>query len=978
MSNRPAPAPALRLESLEERVDVLFRELELAVQWQRPSILFAIYRSEYVRTDAALRLAHRLEATGQQVLSLTLADLSRNGLSSLPDPQRTIVFIQNAPEAEDDPGYLALDRQCDGLLDREVRLVLWLTEGEAINLARYAPDFWALRHRVVEFLDPPSPSQILCCALESAWKNGSEPFASVSPAEPLALGDSLFANLAPQPGDGANAHLLLTLAILHWRKGDVVQAAHLLETALQSARLAQDTVLEACCHQAMALLRTARGHLDEAIESCKQALQLLPEQASLWNNLGALYARIGFYPDALHAFRQASVRDPQDVLNWNDLGNAALQAGLFEEALEAYRKATTLSPAFAAAWLGMSHALARLGRLGEASQVCQRALALDERQPEPWLTLGDLLVRRQSHAEALRAYQRALELDSQNAPAWNEVGVLHFRRGEFALAEEAFRQAIALQPQCGWFYANLALTCSQAERDEEAIPLYRQAIALLEEDTARALLFSRLGDVCQRLGDEPTARTAYLHAREHGADLDWFGHDLRAAPHSLLHPDEDDVPLSLPSAVTTMPEKPLSAAAPLPLPARDLAVEAGREAVDLACGASLAGEGDWSAEASLEMACGASLAGEDDWSAETPPEMACGASLAGEGDWSAEASLEMACGASLAGEGDWSAETPPEMACGAWAVAEATASLAGQSAAVDEKGEPSPSATPEMSAAEWNACGNACLAAGHYEEAIAAYSRALQLTPGFFWPYVHNLALAYQQRASHADKAMPPAEASLPDHASVRQTVPEQIPSPQPSVEASPTEEPLRLHPSAENLRLPEEARQEDPATARQSAPAASSLLSATLDAASVEKTADAAQSSALALEVDFTPSSAQEWNAVGNALLKVGAYERAMAAYARAIALAPQDGWPYSNLALAYYYARRYAEAIPLYQKSLELLKSNREKAIVWNRLGDVYRRLHDDERARAAYQRAAELDNRAGPLLQRARLILLGNRRN
>ena len=918
MSNRPAPAPSLRLESLEERVDVLFRELELAVQWQRPSILFAIYRSEYVRTDAALRLAHRLEATGQQVLSLTLADLSRNGLSSLPDPQRTIVFIQNAPEAEDDPGYLALDRQCDGLLDREVRLVLWLTEGEAINLARYAPDFWALRHRVVEFLDPPSPSQILCCALESAWKNGSEPFASVSPAEPLALGDSLFANLAPQPGDGANAHLLLTLAILHWRKGDVVQAAHLLETALQSARLAQDTVLEACCHQAMALLRTARGHLDEAIESCKQALQLLPEQASLWNNLGALYARIGFYPDALHAFRQASVRDPQDVLNWNDLGNAALQAGLFEEALEAYRKATTLSPAFAAAWLGMSHALARLGRLEEASQVCQRALALDERQPEPWLTLGDLLVRRQSHAEALRAYQRALELDSQNAPAWNEVGVLHFRRGEFALAEEAFRQAIALQPQCGWFYANLALTCSQAERDEEAIPLYRQAIALLEEDTARALLFSRLGDVCQRLGDEPTARTAYLHAREHGADLDWFGHDLRAAPHSLLHPDEDDVPLSLPSAVTTMPEKPLSAAAPLPLPARDLAVEAGREAVDLACGAS------------------------------------------------------------LAGEGDWSAETPPEMACGAWAVAEATASLAGQSAAVDEKGEPSPSATPEMSAAEWNACGNACLAAGHYEEAIAAYSRALQLTPGFFWPYVHNLALAYQQRASHADKVMPPAEASLPDHASVRQTVPEQFPSPQPSVEASPTEEPLRLHPSAENLRLPEEARQEDPATARQSAPAASSLLSATLDAASVEKTADAAQSSALALEVDFTPSSAQEWNAVGNALLKVGAYERAMAAYARAIALAPQDGWPYSNLALAYYYARRYAEAIPLYQKSLELLKSNREKAIVWNRLGDVYRRLHDDERARAAYQRAAELDNRAGPLLQRARLILLGNRRN
>ncbi len=549
MSSTSPASPGL-LESFEERVNVLFRELELAIQWQRPSILFVIYCSEYARLEAALTLARQLEEAGQQIISLSLAELSQGNLAarlaSLPESAHTVIFVQGSTglEGAEASLFAALDRQCDTLLDQEVRMVLWLTESETVSLARHAPDFWALRHRVVEFLDSPTPTQILRCALETAWQNGKDQLFSVSLTEPLALGDSLLADLSPQRSDSSHAQFLLTLGILHWRKGDLPQAIHFLETALQNAHQSHDSPLEARCYQALALLHAGRGHLDEAIETCKQALHLLPDQASLWNYLGALYSHIGFYRDALEAFRKASEKDPQDTLIWNNLAETALQCGSLEEALEAYQKAVELSPEFLAAQLGLSRTLARLGRLEEALETCRRAVSLDESYAQSWLLLGDLLVRRQQYGEALSAYRRALALDPQDFQAWNEVGVLCFRRREFAQAEEAFRQAIALQPQCGWLYANLALVCSHLGRDEEAIPLYRQGIALLSEETDKALLFSRLGDVCQRLKDEPTARTAYLHAREHGAELDWFGQDLRAAPHSLLHPDEDDVPLS--------------------------------------------------------------------------------------------------------------------------------------------------------------------------------------------------------------------------------------------------------------------------------------------------------------------------------------------------------------------------------------------------------------------------------------------------
>ena len=46
---------AIYTEPFEDRIDILFRELELAIKWQRPSVLLSIYSSEYVRADADTR-----------------------------------------------------------------------------------------------------------------------------------------------------------------------------------------------------------------------------------------------------------------------------------------------------------------------------------------------------------------------------------------------------------------------------------------------------------------------------------------------------------------------------------------------------------------------------------------------------------------------------------------------------------------------------------------------------------------------------------------------------------------------------------------------------------------------------------------------------------------------------------------------------------------------------------------------------------
>jgi superkiller protein 3 len=113
----------------------------------------------------------------------------------------------------------------------------------------------------------------------------------------------------------------------------------------------------------------------------------------------------------------------------------------------------------------------------------------------------------------------------------------------------------------------------------------------------------------------------------------------------------------------------------------------------------------------------------------------------------------------------------------------------------------------------------------------------------------------------------------------------------------------------------------------------------------------------------------------LGNIYYNAEAYDEAIHAFKKAIELDQSYGWSYNNLASIYVHKGRYAEAIPLYQKGLQLLDETKDKALLWNRLGDAYRRLDECDKAAAAYQKAIELDPDNVSLLTRARFSLLGN---
>jgi hypothetical protein len=75
-------------------------------------------------------------------------------MCSMPNRGQVVFFVSgigSANESLSRKAYSALNMHRELLVEHQIRVVFWLTKSEAASLPHYAPDFWAFRHRVVEF-----------------------------------------------------------------------------------------------------------------------------------------------------------------------------------------------------------------------------------------------------------------------------------------------------------------------------------------------------------------------------------------------------------------------------------------------------------------------------------------------------------------------------------------------------------------------------------------------------------------------------------------------------------------------------------------------------------------------------------------------------------------------------------------------------------------------------------------------------------
>lgn len=148
--------------SLMDRIAILLDELILAIKWDRPCILYAVYQSEYVKEDVQSFIRQSLKDLGNVALNYEVDKVHNDvalDLHDHPGRKRTVYFITGLSWGGGkgrSNAYHALNMHREYLVEEKIRSIFWLTKNEARLIPRYAPDFWAFRFNVIEFFDFPS------------------------------------------------------------------------------------------------------------------------------------------------------------------------------------------------------------------------------------------------------------------------------------------------------------------------------------------------------------------------------------------------------------------------------------------------------------------------------------------------------------------------------------------------------------------------------------------------------------------------------------------------------------------------------------------------------------------------------------------------------------------------------------------------------------------------------------------------------
>jgi tetratricopeptide (TPR) repeat protein len=615
-----------------------------------------------------------------------------------------------------------------------------------------------------------------------------------------------------------------------------------------------------------------------------------------------------------------------------------------------------------------------LGKIFNAVVAYQeKNLEFNKRFISPWIRLGNVFEKQDRNKDAINAYERAIEIDGANPQNWFELGSIHFKMENYAEALSAFKRAIELDPGFGLAYSNFALTLVSTGETELAITVYQKGIELLQEPKDKAVAWNRLGNAYRKLNQYEQALEAFHKADELDRENSGFRDSL----------DEAN---AAPTLMQTGADGAMESAEPVNVSPIELIVAESR-ADETAANAAMA-ESDAHVsppQAETEAAPEAETAAAEpqaveEVSAEPQPHSEPEVAAIEEGP-AAEAVTEATATVEVAEEVVALAEAAADVPA-----VEAVPSVEPAAAA----GSPAPMEAAPVAEETVTVV---------VQDSTETFTETLPLADTATETTKANLTVEAKDETP-AEEPVLTTDVVTSENMEVAEATEAAAPpleEAQLAAAADPAGEIAALNDEVEALTALDPAPNSLADQLLESEPAVLDIpqhvayeeylkdMSEPIQGLDSEETGEpelpgspepvAKIDASGEVQIEMDTKNAHVWNELGNVYFNSSAFDDAIVAYSKAIELDRWFAWPYSNLALAYVQKRRFVEAILLYQRSIELFGSDKDKAISWNRLGNVYRRLNDYENAIAAYQRADALDPDNSTLSLQSRFSLLGN---
>lgn len=169
--------------------------------------------------------------------------------------------------------------------------------------------------------------------------------------------------------------------------------------------------------------------------------------ALFYSNRGAESLQAGLEKSAVEWLRTSLQLEPDLARTWANLGVALRRTGQLDAAEEAYRKAIELDPALYSAYHNLASLLRVQDRDGEAEELEDVLAESPHRNPFTYLVLGDISIERGRVDEARRFYQKAVNLGRDSAECYAAMGMLAAKTGDLRTARRMLKRAEKIDPE---------------------------------------------------------------------------------------------------------------------------------------------------------------------------------------------------------------------------------------------------------------------------------------------------------------------------------------------------------------------------------------------------------------------------------------------------------------------------------------------------------------------------------------------------
>ena len=403
------------VKSFNENIELLFEELELATKWGRPSILLAIHKSKLGQEKAERALEQKLNGLGLNIAHIIV----NNEHSDVPHiilatsaRNQTVFFVSNIDWGGGQDGrdaYKALNVYRELFVENQIKVVFWLTSGEAANLPRYAPDFWAFRHRVIEFAAQRTRGKVNLPVGILIWHVQNSIDSFDTPGKRITAREQILAKLPHKMESlSTRVDLLYNIGHLYWVMGNSTKALQAFTSGIDQVKNFQLPRIRSDLLNGTAIIYFEANQYDRAIEFYKEAILNSPEDGSLLINLSAACCALGRNQEAISIGKRAIRMNPTDAKIWNRLGYIDCAMGKFDEAISCFTKAAELDPRDAAYQKSLAISYSIIQRIDESKRLLGIARKLAGNQASPLLDIYEVAISG-SLEKSLELLRTALE-----------------------------------------------------------------------------------------------------------------------------------------------------------------------------------------------------------------------------------------------------------------------------------------------------------------------------------------------------------------------------------------------------------------------------------------------------------------------------------------------------------------------------------------------------------------------------------------